>query len=143
MMPSQSVPSVQLSAENPSRDAPVPRLYFSTSTKLEILRGQLKFMPCLMSTCNRSLISPEVLDTLGIHTAEIQYTLTSCSGSYQAAGRIAHNLTIQSLDKGYNLELPTVIECPEIPIDVTEIPTPDVAQHFTHLKGIANMITPI
>lgn len=92
--------------------------------------------------CNRSLISPEVLDTLGIHTAETQYTLTSCSGSYQTAGRIAHNLTIQSLDKDYNLELPTVIECPEIPNDVTEIPTPDVAQHFPHLQGIANMIPP-
>lgn len=35
-----------------------------------------------------------------------------------------------------------MIECPEIPNDVTEIPTPDVAQHFPHLQGISNMIPP-
>lgn len=92
--------------------------------------------------CNSSLISSEVLGTLGIHTAETQYTLTSCSGSYQAAGRIAHNLSIKSLDKGYSIELPAVIECPEIPNDVTEIPTPNVAQFFLHLQDIANMMPP-
>lgn len=36
-------------------------------------------------------------------------------------GRIARNLTIQSLDQGYSLSLPTVIECSDIPDDVTEI----------------------
>lgn len=55
---------------------------------------------------------------------------------------MAHNLTIQSLDKGYILEPPTVIECPEITNDGTEIPTQDVAQHFPHLQDIANMIPP-
>lgn len=55
LMSSQSAPNVQLSAENPSRDASVPRLWLSTSTKLEILRGQLKFMPCLMSTATGRL----------------------------------------------------------------------------------------
>lgn len=57
-------------------------------------------------------------------------------------GRIARNLTIQSLDQGYSLSLPTVIECSDIPDDVTEIPTPDVAEHFPHLQEIAHLIPP-
>ena len=71
-----------------------------------------------------TLISPEVLDALEVHTADTQYTVTSCSGSHQEAGTIARNLTIQSLDKGYSLSHPTEIECSDIPDDVMEIPTP-------------------
>ena len=52
--------------------------------------------------CNRTQISSEVLDALEFRTAETQYTLTTCSGSHQAAGRIARDLTIQSLDQGYS-----------------------------------------
>lgn len=92
--------------------------------------------------CNRSQIRPEVLDKLGVHTTETQYKLTSCSGSHQTAGRVAHDLTIQSLDKSYSLTLPTVIECPDILDGVTEIPTPYVAQHFPHLQEMANLIPP-
>ena len=57
-------------------------------------------------------------------------------------GRIARNLTIQSLDQGYSLSLPTVIECSDIPDDVTEIPTPDVAKHFPHLQETEHLIPP-
>lgn len=39
--------------------------------------------------------------------------------------------------------LPTLIECNYIPDDCSEIPSPDIVQHFAHLKSVANEIPTI
>ena len=47
----------------------------------------VKVYAMLDEHCNRTLISPEVVDALEVHTAETQYSLTTCSSSQLAAGQ--------------------------------------------------------
>ena len=44
---------------------------------------------------------------------------------------------------GIELDLPTLIECESIPRDKREIPTPETAARFPHLKQIAAEIPPL
>lgn len=90
--------------------------------------------------CNRTLASPDLLDALGVNTAEAPYTLSSCSGSCKMVGRVAHDLIVQPMDQSCNNRLPTVIECTYIPRDVSEIPTPEIAKNFQHLETIKDSI---
>ena len=39
-------------------------------------------------------------------------------------------------------DLPTLVECDSIPQDKREIPTPEMARRFPHLRGIADEIPP-
>ena len=71
------------------------------------------------------------------------HTLLSCAGSTQTQGRVAKGYIVESLDGHTMLKLPTLLECDQIPNDRNEIPTPDVAQHHTHLKDIAKHIPPL
>lgn len=47
---------------------------------------------------------------------------------------------IESIVGRTKLSLPTLIECDMLPDDRTEIPSPDVAQHYPHLGPVANQI---
>jgi hypothetical protein len=89
---------------------------------------------------NRSLVSSQLFDSLGMEGQEIEYTLTSCSGKEQAVGRGAHNIEVESLDHSVQLQLPAVTECSHLPDNREEIPTPDVAQNYSHLHDIAQHI---
>ena len=71
---------------------------------------------------------------------EIPYSLKSCAGKVPRSGRRAHNLIVKSIDGTSILDLPAVVECNEIPDDRSEIPTPEVAEHFPLLRPIANKI---
>ncbi|KAK3084088.1 hypothetical protein FSP39_007909 [Pinctada imbricata] len=90
--------------------------------------------------CNKTLASSQLLDDLEVEGEEISYTLKSCSGKFKAIGRRAHNFYIESLDKTACLELPNIIECSDIPTDTSEIPTPEIAHFYPHLKPIAKHI---
>ncbi|XP_052761778.1 uncharacterized protein LOC128204401 [Mya arenaria] len=96
---------------------------------------------------NRSLISPELCNKLNVSGESTEYTLSSCSGSSVMAGRRVSGLTVSS--KGaprgsrFGFELPTLIECDAIPQDTSEIPTPEVARSFAHLKKIASFMPPL
>ncbi|KAK3086675.1 hypothetical protein FSP39_021786 [Pinctada imbricata] len=92
---------------------------------------------------NRTLAKPKLFDHFGIHGPEVEYSLTSCSGTFQQAGRRAHGLIVSSYDGNCNLRLPTVIECEQIPDDREEIPTPDAARAHYHLMDIEDKIPPI
>ncbi|XP_052770823.1 uncharacterized protein LOC128210513 [Mya arenaria] len=92
---------------------------------------------------NRSLIAPELCDKLNVANEVSEYTLSSCSGSVVMAGRRATGLSVSSLDGFTKLELPTLVECDEIPQDRSEIPTPEVALNFTHLEKLAQSIPPL
>ena len=48
-------------------------------------------------------------------------------------------MVLKSLN-GTESELPTLIECHNVPRDKQEIPTPDMARKFPHLSDIANEI---
>ncbi|XP_065925824.1 uncharacterized protein [Magallana gigas] len=90
--------------------------------------------------CNRTLATTELMDSLGVKGNELMYNLMSCSGRGQTLGRQAHGFIVQSLDSSTVLKLPTLIECRSIPQDVTEIPTPEIAYHYPHLRSIASEI---
>ena len=92
---------------------------------------------------NASLAKSEFFDILAVDGQEIPYTLLSCAGSTQTQGRVAKGYIVESLDGHTMLKLPTLLECDQIPNDRNEIPTPDVAQHHTHLKDIAKHIPPL
>ena len=89
---------------------------------------------------NCTLATKELLDSLEVEGNEIHYELASCSGIHQSSGRKVHSLNVQSLDGSYQLQLPTVIECDNIPQNRSEKPTPEIARHFSHLEKIADSI---
>ncbi|XP_069133524.1 uncharacterized protein [Argopecten irradians] len=89
---------------------------------------------------NRSLASTELLDSLGMAGREIEYTLTSCSGRSKLTGRKAIGLVIRSSEGSTMYSLPPLIECNNIPTDESEIPTPEVVRHFSHLKQLGSRI---
>lgn len=47
---------------------------------------------------------------------------------------------MESLDNNISLHIPTLLECNQIPNIRCEIPTPDAASHFSHLRDIAHEI---
>ena len=59
------------------------------------------------------------------------------------SGRISDGFTVKSLDSSTHMDLPSVIECEEIPFDRDEIPTPSVARKHEHMEAIANDIPPL
>lgn len=73
---------------------------------------------------NRSLATSELLDSLGVVGTKVQYTLSSCLGSFKSSGRRARGFVIRSSDRSNSLTLPSMIECNDIPTDDSEIPTP-------------------
>ena len=92
---------------------------------------------------NRSLARSEFFDVFKISGRSYEYTLKTCAGLKETAGRRAIGYTIESLDKKLSFPLPTLLECNEVPDNRAEIPTPDAARHHTHLKRIADEIPPL
>ena len=93
---------------------------------------------------NCSLATSDLLDKLNIKSERIAYQMASCSGTHNITGRKVNNsLCVSSSDGSNELALPTVLECNSIPQNRLEIPTPEVAQHFPHLRRIASYIPPL
>lgn len=92
---------------------------------------------------NRSLVRPELLDEFSVEGTPTQYTLRTCSGSTEVVGRIAHGFFVRSVSGDVKLSLPPLLECEEIPDNREEIPTPEAARNYAHLKPIADQIPPI
>lgn len=55
-------------------------------------------------------------------------------------GRRANNFIMESLDGKTHIPLPKLIECDMLPDDKSEIPTPEIARHYTHLKRVMDRI---
>ncbi len=91
---------------------------------------------------NASMISPVLLEKLGISGEKQKYYLLTCSGAremkfgYRASGLFVKNL------KGCKFKLPTLVKCDNIPSDKGEIPIPEKVKKFAHLKDIAEEIPP-
>lgn len=61
----------------------------------------------------------------------------------EASGRRAVGFCIQSIDGLAYHKLPPIIECNDIPDNVMEIPTPEVARAHSHLRHIAYELPPL
>ncbi|XP_063404523.1 uncharacterized protein LOC134687988 [Mytilus trossulus] len=85
---------------------------------------------------NRTLGRTELFDALNIDSAVQPYTLSSCAGSVQKQGRLASGLVVEPIDGRVRMDLPTVIECNDIPETREEIPVPEITKYYEHLKRI-------
>lgn len=92
---------------------------------------------------NRSLASTGFFTIFGINGMSSEYKLSSCAGLFRAAGRRATGYVIESFDGNTQFDLPSLVECNEIPSIRDEIPTPEVASHYSHLQDIAGFIPPL
>lgn len=92
---------------------------------------------------NRSLARSEFFEVFKISGSSYSYTLKTCAGLTETAGRRASGYIVEPVDKKLSIPLPTLLECNQIPNVRAEIPTSDAAYHHAHLKHIANKIPPL
>ncbi len=92
---------------------------------------------------NRSLAKTEFFNLFEIEANFAPYTIKTCAGVNQTSGRRATNFMVESLDGCTKLSLPSLIECDMLPDDRTEIPFPEVACHYPHLRSVENQIPAI
>ncbi|XP_075431502.1 uncharacterized protein LOC142468808 [Ascaphus truei] len=92
---------------------------------------------------NRSLANTEFFHLFNSQDNASPYTLRTCAGSTETTGIRASGYVICSVDNRVKIALPTLIECNHMATNRDEIPTPDVARHHPHLRGIANYIPPV
>lgn len=89
---------------------------------------------------NQTLATSTLFDFFHERGPEHNYILVSCAGKKPVFGRQGVGYIVQSMDKTCSFELPTILECDEIPNNRDEIPTPQIARQFTHLQDIASCI---
>lgn len=92
---------------------------------------------------NRSLVSPEFFELFNIQSYSTSYMLSSCGGTIQTSGRKAEGFVVESYDSSCKMNLPTLIECSQVPNVRDEIPTQDIALHYSHLRDVARFIPPL
>ena len=92
---------------------------------------------------NKSLATSAFFDAFGECGRETEYILSSCSGKSVSSGRRASGYIVRSVDESCTLRLPCVVECNDIPDNRHEIPSPAVADAYTHLRDIAPFIPDI
>ena len=103
----------------------------------------LRVYAVLDDQSNRSLVKSQFFDLLDIKGSTSTYTLKTCSGTVETAGRKASNIIVESLDGKTKVTLPTLLECNNLPDDRSEIPTPEFTQYFPHLRPVADKIPPL
>ena len=104
---------------------------------------KIKMYVAIDDQSNCSLAKPELFDLLDKNGTQHPYTLKTCAGTTLTKGRYASDLVIETTDGSKRYPLPTVIECTAIPDNKNEIPTPDIARAYPHLRPIAEYIPEI
>ena len=89
---------------------------------------------------NRSLVKPKLFSLLQIDSQEQMYTLSSCLEVQTVSGRRANNCILESLDGSVRYQLPSLIECNNIPDNRDEICTPQDALCHAHLSHLSSVI---
>ena len=90
----------------------------------------------------RTLARSDFFYLIDVQNESQSYTLFSCSGRSTCNGRRAHNFVIEAIYGSYQLNIPTTIECDDIPNNRQEIPTPEVGNAYPHLSEIASELHP-
>ena len=103
----------------------------------------IKTYAMLDDQSNRTLAKSDFFHLLGIDSNQVKYTMSSCTGTKLTSGQIANGYVVEALDGSSKMELPSVLECNEIPNIPGEIPTPEVARYHSHLRDIADCIPPL
>ncbi|CAN2390438.1 zinc finger [Pristimantis euphronides] len=100
----------------------------------------IKVYAILDDQSNKSLAKSIFFDAFNIKGPSSPYSLKTCAGTVETAGRKATGYQIESIDGQTRLSLPTILECNQIPDNRSEIPTSDIAVYHPHLKRIAHLI---
>lgn len=103
----------------------------------------VKLYAILDEQSNRSLVRSQFFEVFCDQSPSAPYTLRTCAGVRESAGRRASGYEVESVDGTVRIPLPSLIECNDIPNNRDEIPTPDVALHHAHLKSVAHLIPDI
>ena len=103
----------------------------------------VKLYVILDEQSNRSLARSQFFDVFNDQSPSAPYTLRTCAGVKQSAGRRANAYEVESFDGTVRIPLPSLIECNDIPNNREEIPTPEVALHHAHLRSLAHRIPDI
>ncbi len=90
---------------------------------------------------NKSLARTEFFELFRVKEVTAAYTLKTCSGATETMGWRTDNFIMESLDGKTRIPLPTLIECDMLPDNKSEIPTPEIARHYTHLKQVVDRIS--
>jgi hypothetical protein len=90
-----------------------------------------------------TLATPILFDRLEENAEQIRFVLSSCSGKTSMIGRKSSNYIIESLDHSVCIDVPSIIECSDIPNNREEIPSPEVVANHPHLKDLTSHILPI
>ena len=89
------------------------------------------------------MVSPHLADKFGENGPKEKFLLSTCSAEKELKyGRRVSGLLVRSIG-GEQFKLPTLVECDYIPRDKSEIPNPEIAREFPHLKEIADQIPPL
>ena len=89
---------------------------------------------------DQTLASPELFDAMNVTNQPEPYSMKSCSGEVAMYSRRARGFQVSAIDGSACYDLPTLIECDNIPNEKREIPTPEVARSYPHLYDIAPLI---
>ncbi|KAJ8349307.1 hypothetical protein SKAU_G00244370 [Synaphobranchus kaupii] len=92
---------------------------------------------------NRSLARPDLFDIFSIKSSPAPYSLRTCAGLLEMTGRKAEGFCVEAVSGGVSIDLPSLIDCSQIPNNRLEIPTPEAALHHAHLKVVATHIPPL
>ena len=106
-------------------------------------RSQQKCMLCLMIKATDLLQEVHFFDLFKVNSRPEEYIMSSCSGKMTTSGRRASEFVIESCSGELPLELPTLIECDNLPDNRHEIPTSDVAKFHPHLHDIIPELKPL
>jgi hypothetical protein len=97
---------------------------------------QTKMYAMLDDQSNRSLARGTFFEHFDIHAEPEEYIMSSCSGKTTSSGRRASGFVVESCDGQTRINLPTLIECDQLPDNRHEIPTPDVVKYFRRHRQI-------
>lgn len=89
---------------------------------------------------NISLAKTEFFEIFNIQGPSILYILTTCAGVVNVYGRRAHGYVVEPLTGEISINLPSIIECSNVPNSRAEIPKPEAAYHHSHMWAIAHEI---
>ena len=103
----------------------------------------IKLYAVMDEQSNQSLARSDFFDVFGVNKVTEAYTLKTCSGVLEISGRKAKDFMIESIDGHIKVPLPPMLECDMIPEDRSEIPSPEVARHHSHLKALSSKIHPV
>lgn len=117
------------------------KIVFVTMSHKDSANQEIQTYAIIDDQSNASLISSDLLDFFQIKVEAEPYFLNSCACKVMTSGRRADGFMVTSLCGKERLSLPSFTKCDMIPSNRNEIPKPEVAVRYPHLKSIASKLS--